>query len=192
MERTDKDRAWVVRKWGPVLQSLEIAPGKKQETLAGYAEHHNLLDNLPRHTCSLPNNYVPPVPYGAGTAGPTDMLLPYSMKLASQLTNIDFVIKNGRIILVDESVNPITFRLPLTAEDQADRQRGIDIISRGEKALLAQAIATLNSRLKTCSTVTIYKLVSQLYLDSPTNTLILVCDLKMEGTRAEKLARILK
>lgn len=104
----DKQRA--VKKWTPVLDSLEVRDNYKREWMAEYAEMHSLSENVAYSTLGNLNgmgNVTAAQPsttpglvwgdYGLGTAGGIGSgdvgqnLLPVSMKIAAQTIGLDLI-----------------------------------------------------------------------------------------------------
>jgi len=104
----DKQRA--LKKWSPVLDSLDVRDNYKREWMAEYAEMHSLNENVAYSTLGNLNgmgNVVAAQPsttpgliwgdYGVGTAGGIGSgdigqnLLPVSMKIAAQTIGLDLV-----------------------------------------------------------------------------------------------------
>jgi len=100
------DKPKAIKKWGPILEHLQVIDDSKREWMAEYAEMHQMNENVAYSTLHNLNGMGPvtapvvgAVPgqiwgTGSGAVGSGDVaqnLLPVSMKIAAQTIGLDLV-----------------------------------------------------------------------------------------------------
>lgn len=142
-EEDDLGESYALKKWGPVLDALNIDDYDKKVKIAEYAEHHQKIDGI------ASNNE-----FG-------DNSLPMSIKVLSELDNFDIV--ENQI-----GIQSHRYSIRINADD-VNYIRGnfdIDVISRLESLALNELINDIKNK-----NVTIYKAVSSLSVVTDENTM---------------------
>ena len=100
------DKAKAMKKWAPILDTLQVTDDSKREWMAEYAEMHQMNENVAYSTLQNLNGMGPVVSptvgttpgsvwqTGSGAVGSGDVaqnLLPVSMKIAAQTIGLDLV-----------------------------------------------------------------------------------------------------
>ena len=160
----------IYKKWEPIIDM--IIPNKSDKIKIGLceiAEDHSL-----KYVNGIFENWF--------------KLLPLSMKIASELTELDRIIESGNLILSKEPVETRVLKIKISLDDIMEYPN----VEHYESLLRNEFIDFLRKELKYATSIKIHKLVSKIYLDKENRDLCLYSDYKIIGSREDKLKRIVE
>ena len=156
-----------LKKWTEILDTLGII--KHKELFAEVAEHHSMVSK--------------------------ENALPYSLKIASKVTEFDRLMEKKRFFLSDTPVKTHLMSASISMDQHHDMMHtGIDLISDMEYALIDEAARTIDKDLKKSNMIKVHALVKEVRYEMTGDyitKITIVSDYDTKGREA-KLRRILK